>query len=126
MQLRVREHQWCRRCAQVLGDEDPAVQDRLPHERGQTRLDLLACCGSLSMTMMASSGLTTMGDENGPARCGERGRCGRGAGVPVRLMPSWSGRRESGSVRGVFADRDASGLLVDDGVIGSERGGQRM
>ncbi len=35
----------CRRCAQVFGDEDPGVQDRLPHERGHTRLDLLADVG---------------------------------------------------------------------------------
>ncbi len=32
----------------------------------------------------------------------------------------------SGSVRGVFADRYAGCLLVDDGVFGGERGGQRM
>jgi hypothetical protein len=39
--LHLREHQGRRRCAQVFGDEDPGVQDRLPDERGQTRLDLL-------------------------------------------------------------------------------------
>ena len=42
--LHLREHQGCRRCAQVLGDEDPGVQDRLPHERGQTR----SICSSMS------------------------------------------------------------------------------
>ncbi len=36
--LHLLEHQGCRRCAQVFGDDDPGVQDRLPHERGQTRL----------------------------------------------------------------------------------------
>ena len=30
--LHLREHQGCRRCAQVFGTEDPGVQDRLPHE----------------------------------------------------------------------------------------------
>jgi len=43
--LHPREHQGCRCCAQVIGDEDPGVQDRFPHERGQTRLDLLADVG---------------------------------------------------------------------------------
>jgi hypothetical protein len=45
LDLHLREHQGCRRCAQVFGDEDPGVPDRLPHERGQTRLDLLADVG---------------------------------------------------------------------------------
>src|SRR5712672_255374 len=35
----------CPRCAQVFGDADPGVQERLPHERGQTRLDLLVDVG---------------------------------------------------------------------------------
>ena len=39
------QHQGCRRCAQVFGDANPGVQDRHPHERGQTRLDLLADVG---------------------------------------------------------------------------------
>ena len=31
--LHLREHQWCRRCTEVFGDEDPGVQDRrLPRE----------------------------------------------------------------------------------------------
>jgi hypothetical protein len=34
-----------RSCAQVFGDEDPGVQDRLPHDRGRTRLDLLVDVG---------------------------------------------------------------------------------
>jgi hypothetical protein len=43
--LHPREHQGCARCAQVFGGEDPGVQDRLPQERGQTRLDLLVGVG---------------------------------------------------------------------------------
>ena len=43
--LHLREHQGCRRCAQVFGDQDPGVQDRLPPERGHTCLDLLADVG---------------------------------------------------------------------------------
>jgi hypothetical protein len=43
--LQLREHQGRRRCAQVFGDEDPGVQDRLLDERGQTHLDLLVDVG---------------------------------------------------------------------------------
>ena len=48
----------------------------------------MGCCASLRMTMIASLGLTTIGCENGPARRDERGRGGRGDGVPVGLMRS--------------------------------------
>jgi hypothetical protein len=37
------------RCAQVFGDKDPGVQDRVPQERGQTRLDLLADVGDIGV-----------------------------------------------------------------------------
>jgi hypothetical protein len=43
--LHPHEHQGCRRCAQVFGDEDPGVQEGLPDERGQARLDLLVDVG---------------------------------------------------------------------------------
>jgi hypothetical protein len=38
----------------------------------------------------------------------------------------WSSRRGFASVRGDFGDGDSGSLLVDDGVIGGECGGQRM
>lgn len=50
--LHPREHQGCRR-AQVVGDEDPGVQDRRPREKGQTRLDLLVDVGAMSASTLS-------------------------------------------------------------------------
>jgi hypothetical protein len=43
--LHLREHQGRRRCAQVFGDEDPGVQDRLPDERARRT----SICSSMSV-----------------------------------------------------------------------------
>ena len=69
--LYLREHQGCRRCAQVLGAADPGVQDRLPHDRGQTRLDLLVDVGRYRRRCCRSGrtwARTGMGDGRRDAR----------------------------------------------------------